>query len=277
MSFRIATNVQSLSAQRVLTSTREAQGRSFEKLSSGERIVRAGDDAAGLSISSKLKAQLRSLQQASRNANDGVSLVQVAEGGMAEIQNILIRLRELSMQAATDTVGDVERGFTDKEVRNLVEEADRIAMTTEFNGRKLLDGKVGKLEFQVDTNNHPELDRIVYDGERVNSSSEYLGITGMTVATKKDAQENLDRIDKALISLNDSRASIGGMQSKLWATMNNLNNYHENLAAANSRIMDTDFANETANQTKLSILAQAGTAMLAQANANTQLALKLLG
>lgn len=276
MGFRIATNVQSIVAQRVLTNTREAQGRSFEKLSAGERIVRAGDDAAGLSISSKLKAQLRSLQQASRNANDGVSLVQVAEGGMAEIQNILIRLRELSMQAATDTVGDVERSFTDKEVRNLVEEAERIAMTTEFNGRKLLDGKTGKLEFQVDTNNHPELDRIVYDGDRVNSSVEYLGIDGLTVATKKDAQENLERIDKALISLNDSRASIGGMQSKLWATMNNLNNYYENLSAANSRIRDTDFANETANQTRLNILAMAGTSMLAQANANTELALKLL-
>lgn len=277
MGFRIATNVQSLVAQRALGTTREAQGRSFEKLASGSRIVRAGDDAAGLSISEKLKAQLRSLQQASRNANDGVSLVQVAEGGMNEIQNILIRLRELSMQAATDTVGDVERGFTDKEVKNLVEETKRIAETTSFNGKKLLDGKTGNLEFQVDTNNDPTKDRLVYDGSRVNSTIEHLGIEGMTVATKKDAQSNLDRIDKAINTLSDGRASIGGMQAKLWSTMNNLNNYYENLSAANSRIRDVDFASETAEQVKRNILAQAGTAMLAQANAVPTMALKLIG
>src|ERR1700733_14246036 len=163
MGFRIATNVQSLAAQRTLNLNREAQNRSLEKLSAGERITRAGDDAAGLAISEKLKAEIRSMRQANRNANDGISLIQVAEGGLNEIQNILIRLRELSMQAATDTVGDVERGFTDKEVQNLTQELSRIAQVTKFNGHPLLNGEGEALEFQVGTHNNPEQDRMLYD------------------------------------------------------------------------------------------------------------------
>src|SRR3984885_8440660 len=138
MGFRIATNVQSLAAQRTLNLNREAQNRSLEKLSAGERITRAGDDAAGLAISEKLKAEIRSMRQANRNANDGISLIQTAEGGLNEIQNILIRLRELSMQAASDTVGDVERSFSNKEVQNLVSEMSRIAEVTRYNGMTLL-------------------------------------------------------------------------------------------------------------------------------------------
>src|SRR5690606_17928022 len=144
---------------RTLNGTKEAQNRSLEKLSAGERIVRAGDDAAGLAISEKLKAEIRSVRQANRNANDGISLIQTAEGGLNEIQNILIRLRELSMQAATDTVGDVERSFTDKEVKNLVSEVERISLSTQFNGINLLNGEGDIYEFQVGTRNNPELDR----------------------------------------------------------------------------------------------------------------------
>src|SRR5579862_8575780 len=168
MGFRIATNVQSLAAQRTLGTNREFQNHSLEKLSAGERIVRSGDDAAGLAISEKLKAEIRSLRQANRNANDGISLIQTAEGGLNEIQNILIRLRELSMQSASDTVGDVERGFTNKEVSSLVSEVQRIATVTKFNGKTLLNGASQEsgesvLEFQVGTHNTPTEDRLVYD------------------------------------------------------------------------------------------------------------------
>src|ERR1700733_750249 len=147
MGFRIATNVQSLAAQRTLNLNREAQNRSLEKLSAGERITRAGDDAAGLAISEKLKAEIRSMRQANRNANDGISMIQTAEGGLSEIQNILIRLRELSMQTSSDTIGDVERGFSNKEVQNLVAEIQRIAETTKFNGISLLNG-AGAVKFE---------------------------------------------------------------------------------------------------------------------------------
>lgn len=276
MGFRIATNVQSISAQRTLTQTRQAQGRSIEKLSVGERIVRAGDDAAGLAISEKLKASIRSIKQAGRNANDGISLIQVAEGGINEVQNILIRLRELSMQAATDTVGDVERGFTDKEVKSLVEEVERISNVTRFNDKHLLNGTTGNLDFQVDINNNPEYDRIVYEASRVNTTTDHLGIVGLTVKTKQDAQENLAKVDSAINVLNDGRSGLGGLQSKLQATMRNLSIHEENLAAANSRIRDTDIASETSEMAKQNILATSGTSILVQANVNSTMALRLI-
>jgi flagellin len=277
MGFRIATNVQSISAQRTLNLNKEAQNRSLEKLSAGERITRAGDDAAGLAISEKLKAEIRSLKQANRNANDGISLVQTAEGGLNEIQNILIRLRELSMQAATDTVGDVERGFTNKEVTNLVSELQRISETTQFNGRYLLNGQGDKLEFQVGTKNNPEQDRLVYDTSKANASASYLGLSGLTVATKVDAQTNLDKIDEAIKMVNENRADLGAMQNRMQSTINNLSVAEENQSAANSRIRDVDVASESSELTKRNILAQAGVSMLAQANQNSTLALKLLG
>lgn len=276
MGFRIATNVQSIAAQRTLNNTKEAQNRSLEKLAAGERITRAGDDAAGLAISEKLKAEIRSLKQANRNANDGISLIQTAEGGLNEIQNILIRLRELSMQAATDTVGDVERGFTDKEVQNLVQELQRISEVTQFNGRYLLNGQGDKLEFQVGTKNHPEQDRLVYDTAKANASAGYLGVAGMSVATKLDAQNNLGKIDDAIRMVNENRADLGAMQNRMQSTINNLTIAEENQAAANSRIRDVDVASESSELTKRNILAQAGTSMLAQANQNNTLALKLI-
>lgn len=277
MGFRIATNVQSLSAQRSLGTTREAQNKSLEKLSSGERIVRAGDDAAGLAISEKLKAEIRSLRQANRNANDGISLIQTAEGGLNEIQNILIRLRELSMQAASDTVGDVERSFTDKEVGNLTAELQRIAETTSFNGKNLLNGEGEMLEFQVGTKNNPRHDRLTYDTRSADATAEKLGIAEMTVSTKQDAQENLSKIDNAIRMVSDTRAGFGALQNRLQSTINNLAVADENLSAANSRIRDVDVASESAELTKRNILSQAGTAMLAQANSSGMLALRLLG
>lgn len=277
MGFRIATNVQSLSAQRTLGITHDGQNRSLEKLSAGERIVRAGDDAAGLAISEKLKAEIRSLRQANRNANDGISLIQTAEGGLSEIQNILVRLRELSMQAATDTVGDVERGFTNKEVENLVQELDRIAEVTKFNGRELLNGTGQALEFQVGTHNNPEQDRMIFNTAMTNARAEHLGVAGMTVLTKEESQMNLDKVDEAIRMVSENRSSLGALQNRLQSTVNNLNVADENLSAANSRIRDVDIANESSELTKKNILAQAGTSMLAQANQNGLLALKLIG
>jgi flagellin len=277
MGFRIATNVQSLAAQRALGLTKQAQDHSLEKLSSGERIVRAGDDAAGLAISEKLKAELRSLQQANRNANDGISLIQTAEGGLNEVQNILIRLRELSMQAATDTLGDVERGFTNKEVENLTKEVERIAQVTQFNGTNLLNGKGVALEFQIGTHNVADQDRLVYDTQRSNVTAANIGIEGLSVATKADAQENLAKIDNAIRVVSDNRADFGALQNRLQSTINNLTVAHENLSAANSRIRDVDVAQESAELMKRNILASAGTSMLAQANSSGTLALKLVG
>ncbi|MBI3558390.1 MAG: flagellin FliC [Deltaproteobacteria bacterium] len=276
MGFRIATNVQSLSSQRTLNTNREGQNRSLEKLAAGERITRASDDAAGLAISEKLKAEIRSLRQANRNANDGISLIQTAEGGANEIQNILIRLRELSMQSATDTVGDVERGFTDKEVQNLVSEVQRISQVTSFNGKNLLNGTGGALEFQVGTHNKPAEDRMIYDTTAADATAEKLGIAGMTVAKKEDAQGNLAKLDEAIRVLNDNRAGFGALQNRLQSTINNLNVADENLSAANSRIRDVDIASESSELTKKNILMQAGTAMLAQANSNGMMALKLI-
>jgi flagellin len=277
MGFRIATNVQSLSAQRTLGIQKDGQNKSLEKLSSGERIVRAGDDAAGLAISEKLKAEIRSMRQANRNAQDGISLVQTAEGGLNEAGNILIRLRELSMQAASDTIGDTERGFVDKEFRSLVDEVQRISQVTKYNGSDLLNGTGGALEFQIGVHNSPEQDRLVFDTSKANATADKLGIAGLTVAQKEDAQNNLTKIDGALKMVSETRADFGALQNRLQSTINNLMVSDENLSAANSRIRDVDVASETSELTKRNILTQSGTAMLAQANSNNTMALKLLG
>src|ERR1035437_3424609 len=190
MGLRINTNIQSLTAQRNLGISGNKQQQSLEKLASGTRIARAADDAAGLAISEKMRADIRSLRQDSRNANDGVSMVQVAEGGMNEIGNILTRFRELSIQAASDTIGDKERGFINKEVTQLRGEIDRISNSTEFNGRKLLSGQGDKLEIQVGLNNSAELDRFHYDTEKLNVTSSALGVADINTETKEAAQGN---------------------------------------------------------------------------------------
>lgn len=276
MGLRIATNVQSLAAQRYLTNNTGLLNRSLERLSSGSRINKAGDDAAGLAISEKLKANIRSIKQASRNANDGVSLIQTAEGSMNEVSNILIRLRELSIQSASDTLGDTERGFINKEVQHLKQEIDRIANSTEFNGTKLLNGSVGNLDLQIGINNDPTLDRFVYDTKESTTSLEGLGIQTVSTANKEFAQGNLAMLDAAIQRLNSNRASLGALQNRLGSAINNLQIYHENLSNANSRIRDTDMAEETSEMAKQNILNQANVAVLGQANSNAQLALKLI-
>jgi flagellin len=256
--------------------TRGALDKSLERLASGSRINHAGDDAAGLAISENLKAQIRGIRQAKRNSMDGVSLIQVSEGGLNEISNILTRLRELSIQAASDTIGDTERGFTDREFQSLKQEIDRISNVTNFNGTPLLNGKAGIFEIQVGTHNNPILDRIVYNGERSDSSLDALKLGGESVATKQGAQLSLAVIDDALVRVNSIRADLGALQNRLQSTINNLAISDENLSAANSRIRDTDMAEEVSEMTKNNILMQAGISVLGQANSTSQGALKLL-
>ena len=276
MGLRINTNVPSLSAQRSLGINTRNLNDNLRKLSSGERITRSGDDAAGLAISENLKAQIRGMRQAKRNAGDAVSLLQTAEGGMNEISNIIIRLRELSVQAASDTVGATERGFSDIEFQNLKEEIERISKSTEFNGIKLLDGSGGKLEFQIGIKNDPVLDRLQYDGTGADATLRSLGLEMDGVATKEGAQTVLKKLDDALVQINGVRANFGALQNRLQSTQNNLEVSDENLSAANSRIRDVDVASETADMTKNNILLQAGISVLSQANSTPNTALKLL-
>jgi len=277
MGLRINTNVQALVAQRHLGISNQKQQSSLEKISSGTRIAKAADDAAGLAISSKMTADIRSLRQANRNANDGVSMVQTAEGGMNEIGNILTRFRELSIQGASDTIGDKERGFINKEMLQLRSEVDRIAQTTEFNGRNLLAGKGDNLEIQIGLNNSPEHDRFSYDVAKLNVTAEALGVADVNTVTKQASQENLAKIDMAITQLSNNRSEVGALQNRLGSSISNLSIYEENLAAANSRIKDVDIASETSELTKSNILSQAGVSVLSQANNNSQSALKLLG
>ena len=250
MGLRINTNVASLNARRNLMGTKLNLDQNLERLSSGYRINRAGDDAAGLAISENLRAQIRGLKQASRNAQDGVSLVQVAEGGLNEVSNILIRLRELAVQAASDTVGPVERQFLNVEYDQLVSEIDRIADGTEFNGTSLLSGTGAILDFQVGTRNDPNIDRLSFDASKADANSAALGINLTSVADKASAQNSLGAIDSAIVSVSAMRADFGAVQNRLQSTINNVSIALENLSAANSRIRDVDIAEETAELTK---------------------------
>lgn len=277
MGLRINTNVTSLAAQRTLGANNTEASKTLGKLSSGTRIVRSADDAAGLAISEKLKAQVRSTNQAERNANDGISMIQTAEGGLNEVSNILIRLRELSVQSASDTVGDTERKFTDLEYQNLKQEMERISQVTEFNGKKLLNGEGESYDFQIGINNDSFQDRITFDTQMLNSSIQNLGVNELSVASKEDAQNGLTAIDNAIQEISGKRAELGAKQNRLTSTIQNLQVSSENLSAANSRIRDTDYAAETAKKTKLDILTNAGTSVLAQSNAQGQAALKLIG
>ncbi len=277
MGLRINTNVQSLAAQRFLGINNMNQNRSLEKLASGSRINKSGDDAAGLAISEKLKASIRSLSQASRNANDGISLVQTAEGAMNEVSNILIRMRELSIQTASDTVGVVERQFVDKEIQALKSEIDRIANSTEYNGTKLLNGSAEVLDFQIGIGNSPTEDRIQFDARNLMTTLEAMQMNEIRNDSKESSQNNLVIIDSAIQKLNDNRSSLGALQNRLQSTINNLAIYKENLSTANSRIRDTDMAEESSELTKNNILTNATVSVLGQANQNPQLALKLLG
>jgi len=277
MGFRINTNVASLQAQTSLGKVGRESEASFSKLSSGERITKAADDAAGLAISEKMNAEIRSSKQATRNANDGISMIQVAEGGLNETSNILTRLRELAMQSASDTVGDAERQMTNLEYQNLKGEMDRISQVTEFNGKKLLNGEGDKYDFQVGSNNVESEDRISFDAASLNASTSSIGVEGADVSSKAGAQDSLAQIDSAIEKVSSQRAVLGATQNRLTSTVSNLEVYSENMSSANSRIRDVDYAEETAKQARNQIISAASTSVLAQANASGQQALKLIG
>jgi len=278
MGLRIATNISALQSQRHLRETRRLLDQSLERLSSGYRINKAGDDAAGLAISEKLRAKIQGLVQAQRNSSDGVSLIQVAEGGLNEVQNILVRLRELGVQAASDTIGNEERRYLDEEYQSLREEVDRIANVTEFNGTVLLDGTGGSLDFQVNTGGRNLLgvDRISFDAFKLDVNSDKLGLEDLSVADKHSAQRSLSAIDDAIQHVSSVRGELGAIDNRLQSTIRNVAISIENLSAARSRIKDVDMADETAELTRHSILMQAGTSVLAQANSIPKMALSLL-
>jgi flagellin len=277
MGMRVTTNLAALNAQRNLIGSQRQIQSSMAQLSSGSRINRAADDAAGLAISENLKAQIRSASQAQRNANDGISMVQTAEGGLNEISNIVIRLRELGIQAASDTVGQTERGFVDKEVQQLKSEVQRIASVTTWGTTKLLDGSTPNFDFQIGVFNNAEQDRITFKASENVATLDALGLSGLDYTTKEGAQTALALLDNAQTSVNGTRANLGALQNRLTSTVDNLGVSQENMSAANSRIRDVDVAQASSEMTRNNILLQAGTSTLAQANQVNQLALKLLG
>jgi flagellin len=322
MGLRIQTNIQALNSQRALNTATMANDMSMERLSSGSRINKSSDDAAGLAISEKLKADVRSLNMAKRNANDGISMLQVAEGGMNEIGNVLARLRELSIQGASDTIGNKEREFINKEYTSLKDEIDRITNSTEYNGTLLLvGGNVQRLgdekliakanqspfEFQVGKNWYQGVDAQGASGpfgrnpvniiranfDQFDTSTTGLGLgvgsdnsldsTGTFIDSsnsndsKLRAQMSITKLDDAISKVAKFRADIGATQSRLNTTVSNLGTMSENFSAANSRIRDTDFAEETTKLTQSNILKQAGVAVLSQANQSPAAAARLLG
>ena len=285
MGIRVNTNVASLNAQRHLYNTTVKFQKSMERLSSGMRINRSGDDAAGLAISESLKSDIRALQQASRNAADGISLVQVAEGSLDEVNNILLRLRELAEQSATETLGEDERTYLDSEFQELLQEIDRISTTAEFNGIMLLDGSSQILDVQVGIGTDAATSAVPIDLTQIISSDD-LNLTFNTnpaigvniLGTNGDtARAVIGLVEAATGTVSSVRSGFGAAQNRLESSIRNIGMTAENLAAANSRIRDVDVALETSNMTSLQILQQAGVSILSQSNMTSQLALNLMG
>lgn len=291
MGMRIRTNVPALTAQRFMADNKDALNKNIERLSSGYRINRSSDDAAGLAISENLRGKIRGLNVAKRNANDAVSMVQVAEGSMNEMTNIMIRLRELSVQASTDTLGDRERGFLNREYTQLADELDRIGNSTEFNGIKIFDenNEKDKFTIQVGTNGTtPEMnqDTISINLAGLKFSTQSLGIgkgaeigpdiTGGDVPTREEISGRLTTLDDALSRIANERATLGSVQSRLNSAISNLSVNVENMETAKSRIKDVDFASETAELTQNRILVSSTTSVLGQANQAPEQALQLL-
>jgi flagellin len=273
MSLTVNTNIASLTAQRNLVGTNKSLQTSLARLSSGLRINSAKDDAAGLALSDKMTGQIRGLNQAVRNANDGISMAQTAEGALQESTNLLQRMRELAVQSANGTYGSSERSSLNDEFTQLREEIGRIATATKFNGTQVLMGDMNSTTLQVGPNNGDTI-TINVGSTAMNASG--LGVNSLAIATMSGATAALSAIDTALNNIDTFRGKLGAIQSRLESTVSNLMNISENVSAAKSQIMDADFAAETANLTRAQILQQAGVAMLSQANAIPQAALALL-
>jgi flagellin len=273
MALVINTNIGSLNAQRNLASSQNALNKSMQRLSSGLRINSAKDDAAGLAISDRMTSQIRGLNQAARNANDGISLAQTAEGALQETTNMLQRMRELAIQSSNSTNTTADRQSLDAEFQNLRDEINRIATSTSFNGKVLLSGAYVS---------NPAIFQIGADaGQTISvtikaATASALGITSSDVTTYSAAQSAISLIDTAISTIDQVRGDLGAVQNRFESTIANLNNVAENLTAARSRILDADIAQETSQMTKNNILQQAGVAILSQANQTPQLALQLL-
>ena len=277
MGLRITTNVAAINAQRTMgTNTREMQ-KSMAQLSTGSRITKAGDDAAGLAISENLKSTIRSYGQASRNANDGISMIQTAEQSMGEVSNILTRVRELGIQASSDTIGDQERSFVQSEVNALKAEVQRVAESTTFGSRKLLDGSGGTYDIHVGTSANASTDWIGYDASQTNITTSHLGIDSLDFTSKEGAREGLAMLDSAQLSVNGSRANLGALQNRLTSTVDVIGSMTESMSAANSRLRDADIAATTSELARNQVLLQGTTSVLSQANQNPMMALKLIG
>ena len=274
MGLRVNTNIASINAQRNLAAVNQRLGRNFQHLSTGLRIATAADDSAGLAISERLRAQIRSLAQAERNANDGVSLVQTGEGALNEVSNILVRLRELAVQASNGTVSNDDKDTLQEEFSALRSEINRIAKSTEFNGIKLLDGSTTTMSFQVGIGTDSSINQISVSLSPALSTS--LGLSTVNIGSTGDTSFAITQVDSAINTVSQLRGDFGAVQNRLNSTIANLGSARENLSAAESRIRDVDVAYETAQLTRNSILQQAAISILSQANAGPQSALNLL-
>jgi flagellin len=277
MGLRIKSNIASVAVQKNLRSIDEKTAQSYEKLASGKRITKSADDAAGLGIAKKMEAEVRGYQMAERNANAGISMIQVAEGGLDESANIMTRMRELSIQAASDTVGERERSYLNLEYEQLVQEVDRISKTTTFTGSPLLTGENenGIMEFHVGAY-AGEDNKISFDAQATDATTEGLGIAGTNITDKANAQDNLAVIDEAITKVAGFRANFGAIQSRLQSTISNLGTSIVNTEAARSRIEDVDVASETAKLASNNVIKNAATMTLAQANSVPNSALRLI-
>ena len=265
-------NLSAMNTNRQLSGVQSAQSKSTEKLSSGYRINRAGDDAAGLSISEKMRSQIRGLNKAASNAQDGISLVQVAEGALNETHSILQRMNELATQAANDTNTSTDRTAIQAEIDQLTSEINRIQSTTQFNTMNLLDGTFSSKNLQVGSLSGQSIGISI---KNMDASS--LGVNALQVSSFASAGSSMDKIQSAINLVSTQRSTLGALQNRLEHTINNLNTTAENTQAAESRIRDVDMATEMVEYSKNNILAQAGQSMLAQANQATQGVLSLLG
>ncbi|MGE3173897.1 MAG: flagellin [Planctomycetota bacterium] len=274
MGLRVNTNIASINAQRNTAQVTSRLARNFQRLSTGLRISTAADDAAGLAISERLRAQVRSLGQAARNANDGISLVQVGEGALNEVSNILVRLRELAIQAANGSSSSADKNTIKEEFDSLVSEIDRIAQSTDFNGVKLLDGTSSAVQFQVGINTAANID--VLSVSLTAALATNLGLSTVDVGSNGDTSFAIAQLDTAINEVSQLRGKFGSLQNRLQSTIANIGVAQESLSAAESRIRDVDVAYETAELTRNSILQQASISILSQANAQPQSALQLL-
>lgn len=274
---RVSTNVQSMVAQRYVQQHTSELAREDSQLSSGERIIRAADDPAGLAISEKMKAIIRSNTQAERNTNDSISLLEVAEGSLNTLQAITTRLKELSLQSSSDTVSDMDRGLIDTDFQQLKREAERITLTTSFNGNNIIKNKDSVYDLQIGVNADEDLDRIHYDMAKIMDSRNNFGIAGINLRSKESSQDSLSAIDKMMTEISGSRAQLGSMSNRMNSVIQNLQVSKENLSDSNSKIRDADMAREAANKARIKVAQSASLSLLKLSNEQPGIILKLVG